>query len=81
MIGSPLQLALGRGLAIRASGSDCWLAFLNVLVESATLTVPVASTRHHGILFIGTPFAWGRNLRTGEPVDIRLKGQRRPADV
>jgi deazaflavin-dependent oxidoreductase (nitroreductase family) len=44
-------------------------------------TVPVAYTNHDGSLLIGTPFAWGRNLRTGEPVDIRLKGQRRPADV
>ena len=44
-------------------------------------TVPVAYTRHEGILLIGTPFAWGRNLRTGEPVEVRLKGQRRSADV
>ena len=32
-------------------------------------------------LMIGTPFGWGRNLRTGEPVEIRLKGRRRQADV
>jgi hypothetical protein len=44
-------------------------------------TIPVAYTRHAEILLIGTPFAWGRNLRTGEPVEIRLKGQRRPAGV
>jgi deazaflavin-dependent oxidoreductase (nitroreductase family) len=44
-------------------------------------TVPVAYTRQEDILLIGTPFGWGRNLRTGEPVDIRLKGKRRPADV
>ncbi len=43
--------------------------------------VPVAYTRHDGSLLIGTPFGWGRNLRTGEPIDIRLKGTRRPADV
>jgi deazaflavin-dependent oxidoreductase (nitroreductase family) len=44
-------------------------------------TVPIAYTHHEGVLLIGTPFAWGRNLRSGEPVDIRLKGKRRPADV
>jgi len=44
-------------------------------------TVPVAYTRHEGDLLIGTPFGWGRNLRTGEPVAIRLKGRRRLADV
>jgi deazaflavin-dependent oxidoreductase (nitroreductase family) len=45
--------------------------------------VPVAYTRHDGSLLIGTPFplAWVRNLRTGEDVDIRLSGKRRPADV
>ena len=45
--------------------------------------VPVAYTRHHGSLLIGTPFplAWVRNLRTGEDVDIRVMGRRRPADV
>lgn len=43
--------------------------------------VPVAYTRHDGALLIGTPFGWGRNLRTGEPVTIRLAGKRRSADV
>ncbi len=43
--------------------------------------VPVAYTRHDGMLIVGTPFAWAANLRTGEPVDIRLKGRRRTADV
>jgi len=44
-------------------------------------TIPVAYTRDEGDLLIGTPFGWGRNLRTGEPVEIRLKGRRRQADV
>ena len=43
--------------------------------------VPVAYTRHHGTLLVGTEFAWVRNLRTGEPVHIRLLGRRRSADV
>lgn len=44
-------------------------------------TVPVAYTRHEGDLLVGSPFSWGRNLRTGEAVAIRLKGRRRLADV
>jgi deazaflavin-dependent oxidoreductase (nitroreductase family) len=44
-------------------------------------SIPVAYTRHEGGLLIGTPFGWGHNLRTDEPVDIRLRGTRRPADV
>ena len=44
-------------------------------------TVPVAYTRQGDDLLIGTPFGWGRNLRAGEPVQIRLKGRLRQADV
>jgi len=43
--------------------------------------IPVAYTRRDGDLLIGTPFGWGRNLRTGEPVTIRLRGRLRQADV
>ena len=43
--------------------------------------VPVAYTRRNGTLLVGTQFAWARNLRTGEPVHIRLAGKRRSADV
>jgi F420H(2)-dependent quinone reductase len=44
-------------------------------------TVPVAYTRQGGDLLVGTPFGWGRNLRSGEPVEILLQGRRRLADV
>ena len=44
-------------------------------------SVPVVYTKHDGRLLVGTPFGWARNLRSGEPVDIRLKGRRRRADV
>lgn len=44
-------------------------------------TVPVAYTAHEGALLIGTGFGWSRNLRTGEPLEVRYKGRRRTADV
>jgi deazaflavin-dependent oxidoreductase (nitroreductase family) len=44
-------------------------------------TVPVAYSRHEGALLFGTEFRWVRNLRSGEPVEIRFKGRRRRADV
>jgi deazaflavin-dependent oxidoreductase (nitroreductase family) len=44
-------------------------------------SVPVAYTRIGDELLIGTPFGWGRNLRTGEPVEIRIKGRLRTAEV
>jgi hypothetical protein len=45
------------------------------------MTIPVAYTADGGALLIGTPFAWGRNLRTGEPVEVRYQGRRRTVDV
>jgi len=43
--------------------------------------VPVAYLADGDDLLIGTSFAWGRNLRAGEPITIRLKGRRRASDV
>jgi deazaflavin-dependent oxidoreductase (nitroreductase family) len=44
-------------------------------------SVPVAYTRHNRNLLVGTQFSWMHNLRSGEPVQIRLLGKRRTADV
>jgi deazaflavin-dependent oxidoreductase (nitroreductase family) len=44
-------------------------------------SVPVAYTRHEGAMLIGTSFGWSRNLRTGEPVEVRYRGGLRQADV
>ncbi len=68
-------------LLCRVAGSRLVTLYIVGRKSGRRYTVPVAYTRQDGILLIGTPFAWGRNLRTGEPVDIRLKGQRRRADV
>lgn len=43
--------------------------------------IPVAYLLDGDHLLIGTSSGWGRNLRTGEPVELRLKGKRRRADV
>ena len=43
--------------------------------------VPVAYTRYHDDLVVGSQFAWARNLRTGETIDVRLAGKRRRAAV
>jgi hypothetical protein len=47
----------------------------------ATCTSPVAYTRDKDDLLVGTPFAWGRNLRTGQQVNVLLKGTWRTANV
>ena len=81
----PLQGAANRvvrgllrtPLLCRAVGGRLVTLYIVGRKSGRRYTVPVAYTRHDGTLLIGTPFGWGRNLRTGEPVDIRLKGRRR----
>ena len=66
-----------------SSGIGKRLVIINVTGRKTgkKYSVPVAYTRHEGILLVGTPFAWARNMRTGEPVEIILQGKRRQADV
>jgi deazaflavin-dependent oxidoreductase (nitroreductase family) len=68
-------------LLSRAAGSRLVTLYIVGRKSGRRYTVPVAYTRDKDDLLIGTPFGWGRNLRTGEPVEIRLKGRRRQADV
>jgi deazaflavin-dependent oxidoreductase (nitroreductase family) len=68
-------------LVSRLAGSRLVTVYVVGRKSGRRYAVPVAYTRHEGDLLIGTPFGWGRNLRTGEAVAIRLKGRRRLADV
>jgi hypothetical protein len=65
----------------RLAGSRLVTLYIVGRKSGRRYTIPVAYTRSDGDLLIGTSFGWGRNLRTGEPVAIRLKGRRRLADV
>lgn len=44
-------------------------------------TIPIAYMEHDGKVLIGTQFGWSRNLRTGDPIQVRYKGKLRSADV
>jgi hypothetical protein len=68
-------------LLSRLAGSRLVTLYIVGRKSGRRYTIPVAYTRSGGELLIGTPFGWGRNLRTGEPLEIRLKGRRRLADV
>jgi deazaflavin-dependent oxidoreductase (nitroreductase family) len=68
-------------LLSRAMGSRLVTLYIVGRKSGRRYTIPVAYTRDGDDLLIGTPFGWGRNLRAGEPVEIRLKGRRRQADV
>jgi deazaflavin-dependent oxidoreductase (nitroreductase family) len=66
-----------------SSGMGRRLVIINVTGRKSGrhYSVPVAYIRHDGALLVGTPFAWARNMRTGEPVEVIVRGSRRPADV
>jgi deazaflavin-dependent oxidoreductase (nitroreductase family) len=68
-------------LLCRAVGGRLVTLYVTGRKSGRRYIVPVAYIRHDDDLLIGTPFGWGRNLRTGDPVTIRLKGRLRQADV
>jgi deazaflavin-dependent oxidoreductase (nitroreductase family) len=68
-------------LLSRAVGSRMVTLYIVGRKSGRRYTIPVAYTRQGDDLLIGTPFGWGRNLRTAEPVEIRLRGRLRQADV
>jgi deazaflavin-dependent oxidoreductase (nitroreductase family) len=76
-----IRALLRTPLLRRAVGKRLITVYVVGRTSGRHYTVPVAYTRHHGTVLIGTEFAWVGNLRTGKPVDIRLDGKRRPADV
>jgi deazaflavin-dependent oxidoreductase (nitroreductase family) len=82
----PLVNRLIRGLVrtpllCRLVGKRLITVYLVGRKSGRHYAVPVAYTRRDGSLLVGTQFVWVRNLRTDEPVYIRLAGKRRPADV
>lgn len=66
-----------------ASGIGKRLITLHVIGRKSgkLYRIPVAYTEHEGAMLVGTGFGWGRNLRTGEPLEVRYKGHKRTADV
>lgn len=72
---------LATPLLSRAVGSRLVTLYIVGRKSGRRYTIPVAYTRDKDDLLIGTPFGWGRNLRTGDALEIRLKGRRQQADV
>ena len=68
-------------LISRGIGSRLITIYVTGRKSGRQYAIPVAYTRDGEALLVGTPFGWGRNLRTGQPVEIRLKGRRRRVDV
>jgi deazaflavin-dependent oxidoreductase (nitroreductase family) len=81
LVNRVVRALLRTPLLCRAIGKRLITVYVVGRKSGRHYTFPVAYTRHDGTILIGTEFAWVRNLRTGEPVDIRLEGKRRRADV
>lgn len=76
-----VRTILRTPLLCRAAGARLLVVYVVGRKSGRRYTVPVAYLSHEGALLVGSPFGWIRNLRTGESVEIRLKGKRVPADV
>lgn len=72
---------LATPLLSRAVGRRLVTLYLVGRRTGRRMAVPVAYTRHEGDLLVGTPFPWGRNLRSGTPIEVRYLGRRRTAQV
>ena len=72
---------LGLPLVCRLVGKRLITVYVKGRRSGRQYAIPVAYTRRDGTLLVGTQFPWMRNLRSGEPVQIRLLGRRRSADV
>lgn len=44
-------------------------------------SIPIAYMAYDGKVLLGTQFGWVRNLHTGDPIQVRYKGNLRSADV
>jgi len=76
-----VRTLLAAPLLSRVVGRQLITLYVVGRTSGKQYTVPVAFTRYEGRLLIGSPFAWGRNLRTGEPLEVRYRGRRQTADV
>lgn len=81
MVNRLMRGMLATPLLSRAVGSRLVTLYIVGRKSGRRYTIPVAYTQDKDDLLIGTPFGWGRNLRTGDALEIRLKGRRRQADV
>lgn len=81
LVNQVIRGVLRTPLVSRLAGSRLLTLYVVGRKSGRRYAVPVAYVRHEGDLLIGTGFGWGRNLRSGQEVAIRLKGRRRLADV
>lgn len=81
MVNRVIRGLLRAQLISRGIGSRLVTLYVVGRKSGKRYVVPVAYMKDGDRLLIGTPFPWVRNLRTGEPVEIRLRGKRRLADV
>jgi deazaflavin-dependent oxidoreductase (nitroreductase family) len=68
-------------LVSRAVGKGVIILYVVGRKTGKRYTVPMAYRPYDGALLLGSGFSWGKNLRTGEPLEVRFKGRRRLADV
>lgn len=76
-----VRILLRVPLLSRMVGSGLITLYVEGRKSGKRYTVRMAYLRYEGALLLGSGFKWGKNLRTGDAVEVRFMGKRRLADV
>jgi deazaflavin-dependent oxidoreductase (nitroreductase family) len=76
-----VRVLLRAPLLSRVVGKRLLIVYVVGRRSGRRYSVPVAYMKMDGSLLVASQFAWMGNLRGGQPVDVRLLGRKRVADV
>ena len=76
-----IRAALSTPGVAKGIGRGLLLLYVFGRKSGKRYTIPVVYVAYQGKALIGTQFGWSRNLRTGDPIQVRYKGRLRSADV
>ncbi|MBS2533194.1 nitroreductase family deazaflavin-dependent oxidoreductase [Catenulispora sp. NF23] len=81
LVNALTRAALSTPGVAKGIGRDLILLYVFGRKSGKRYAIPIAYMEHDGKVLIGTQFGWVRNLRTGDPIQVRYKGRLRSAEV
>jgi deazaflavin-dependent oxidoreductase (nitroreductase family) len=81
LVNAITRAALSTPGVAKGIGQNLILLYVYGRKSGKRYAIPIAYMEHDGKVLIGTQFGWSRNLRTGDPIQVRYKGKLRSADV
>jgi len=81
LVNALTRTALSTPGVAKGIGKRLILLYVTGRKTGKKYSIPIAYMAHDGKVMIGTSFRWVRNLRTGESIQVRYKGDLRTAEV